>query len=222
MNHFIDCHVLETPEGRPDWAAQLRTDLDAEPVNQHWLAGVDGRFGAARANGFSLGSAPFVAFADPDDRVISGTFARLLAVLLEHPQAPFAWAGEQRVDAELAPIGQPTVWPSGHDMRRHRNHPSYCHGIVLLRRELVMPVLGLLRESGIGADGVLTWRLANISGAPDSTPIHVPVVGRLWRQHRQQQHRTYSASDRARDQRLRGVMPQYLHITRGAHHLTTP
>ena len=215
MGHLIDCHVLTMPDDRADWAAQLRADLDAEPVHQHWLPGIEGRFGMARAKGFALGCAPFLSFADPDDRVVGGTFSCLLAALLEHPGAPFAWAGEQRVDSDLVPIGEPTVWPDGYDHRRHRNHMTYCHGVVLIRRAVLMPALGLLRACGVGADGVLLGHLARVHSPlpPDALPVHVPIVGRLWRQHQRNYHRTYSASARARDQRLLGVTPQYLHIT---------
>lgn len=216
MNHLIDCHVLTLPRARADWAAQLRADLNAEPVNQHWLAGIEGRFGLARANGYALGSAPFLSWADPDDRIVGGTFACLLAALLENPGAPFAWAGEQRVDTDLIPIGEPTVWPDGYNQRRHRNHLTYCHGVVLFRRETLMPALGLLRDCLTGADGVLAAHLARVHYplSPEDLPIHVPIVGRLWRQHQHNGHRTYSASARSHDQRLLGVTPQYLHITR--------
>ena len=213
--HQIDCHILTMPQMNPDWVAELRRDLDAAPVNQHWLPGIADQLGAARAIGFSQGSAPFVSFADPDDRVMSGTFARLFQALQDNPGAPFAWAGEQRVDADLMPIGQPNTQPSGYSARRHRNNlAGYVQGVVLIRRSAVVPVLGLLRQCGLEADGVLFAHLARLQVdlPTEGQPVHVPIVGRLWRQHANSHHVTAPA--RARGQQLAGVVPQYLHVTR--------
>lgn len=215
MTHLVDCHVLTMPADNAEWAAALRRDLDGEPVNQHWLAGIPGQLGQARAAGFALGAAPFVSFADPDDRIIAGTFAALLAALEARPLAPFAWAGEQRVDEDLAPMGRPAIWPQGYDQRRHRNHPTYCQGVVLIRRAALAPVMHLLRQCGNGAEGVLLAHLAGVDvpQPAERQPVHVPIVGRLWRQHPAAYHRAYSAADRNRNKVL-GVEPQYLHVVR--------
>lgn len=216
MTHLIDCHVLTMPTDNVSWSLQLRSDLDTEPVNQHWLAGIPGEFGQARAAGFERGAAPFVSFADPDDRIVGGTFAALLEALQRNPGAPFAWAGEQRVDAQLQPLGEPIVWPDGYDQRRHRNRlQGYCHGVVLMRRELCAQALPLLRQCGNGADGVLMSHLARPHAplSADEYPVHVPIVGRLWRQHPGGYHHQYTQAEHARHQRLAGVTPQYLRIT---------
>lgn len=108
----IDCHVLTMPTDHPQWSADLRQDLDAEPVNQFWIEGIPGKLGAARAAGYALGEAPFLSYADPDDRVIPGVYERLLELLIANPKAPFAWAGEQVVDADLKPIMRQTCGPN--------------------------------------------------------------------------------------------------------------
>ena len=215
--HDIDCHVLTMPQMNADWAADLRRDLDASPVNQHWRQGITDQLGAARALGFSQGSAPFVSYADPDDRIMSGTFDRLKQALLDHPGAPFAWAGEQRVDVDLMPMGQPNLQPDGYSARRHRNNlAGYVHGVALIRRSALMPVLSVLNQCGIEADGVLFAHLAKLQTEQPSAgqPVHVPIVGRLWRQHENNYHRTFTAAARARGQQLSGVVPQYLHVSR--------
>lgn len=157
---LIDCHVLTMQGDNAAWRDELRRDLDAEPVRQHWLPGIAGELGRARAAGLEAGGAPFVSWADPDDRIIRGTYGRLLQALQAQPQAPFAWAGEQRVDDDLTPIGQPSVWPGGYDQRRHRNHIfGFCHGVVLIRRAALAPAMPLLRRCGNGAEGILLARL---------------------------------------------------------------
>lgn len=112
------------------------------------------------------------------------------------------------------PIGQPAVYPDGYSPRRHRNHLSYVHGVVLIRRAALAPVLDLLRTCGCGAEAVLTARLARIDAplAPERMPVHVPIVGRLWRQHAGGYHLAMTDADRARVQQAVGVKPQYLHV----------
>ena len=219
MTMLIDCHVLTMQGDNAAWRDELRRDLDAEPVRQHWLPGIAGELGRARAAGLEAGGAPFVSWADPDDRIIRGTYGRLLQALQAQPQAPFAWAGEQRVDDDLTPIGQPSVWPGGYDQRRHRNHIfGFCHGVVLIRRAALAPAMPLLRCCGNGAEGILLARLAAIGApmAPGHQPVHLPIVGRLWRQHPGQYHRAFSPADRAHGHRALGVDPQYLHVVRQA------
>ncbi|WP_123812210.1 hypothetical protein [Ottowia oryzae] len=217
MAPLIDCHVLTLPGDNPAWRAELERDLAAQPVCQHWIAGIPGQIGAARAAGFALGDAPFVSFADPDDRIMGGVFAKLLQALQEKPDAPFAWAGEQRVGADLTPIGRAAVWPEGYDQRRHRNYTgAYCHGVVLIRRSVLAPALPALRACHVGAEGVLLAHLAGVHAPipPGREPVHLPIVGRFWREHRQAVHHTFTPADRARNSRALGFEPQYLHTPR--------
>lgn len=141
-DHLIDCHVLTLPRFKRQWVAELRSDLDHEPVNQHWLPGINGRLGDARAAGSSAGIAPFVTSADPDDRIMSGPFAALLKARQDNPSAPFAWAGEHMVDEHLKPWPmRPHVGAGGYDPISHVCKGVHVHGVRLYRREFVMPVL---------------------------------------------------------------------------------
>lgn len=220
----IDCHVLEMPGDNAAWAEQLRADLSAEGVSQHWLPGIQGALGAARAEGYRRGSAEFVSYADPDDRIIPGTFAALVDALEARPFAPFAWAGEQVTDAALQPQGDPDVWPEGYCPRRHQHQVRHVHGVVLYRRTLVERALPLLERAHAGADWLLGLHLAqpNLARPDDWRPVHVPIVGRLWRQHRGGLHREFTAADRAKAARLAGITPQYLHVIRQAPQSTAP
>lgn len=184
--HLIDCHVLTLPRFDSRWVAELKGDLDAEPVNQHWMPGIDGRLGDARAAGFSAGNAPFVSSADPDDRIMPGTFSALLQALQENPTAPFAWAGEKMVNESLKDLPtRPHVWPEGYHPVTHLAKGTHVHGVKLYRREAVMPLLGLLRQAGACCEFLLDLALVKPWTDPPKTawPVHVPMVGRLWRQH---------------------------------------
>lgn len=196
--HLIDCHVLTLPRFDPRWVAELRQDLDGEPVNQHWLAGIDGRLGDARAAGFSAGCAPFVSSADPDDRILPGTFAALLQALQENPAAPFAWAGEKLVDEQLQELpARPHVWPDGYHPVTHLAKGTHVHGVKLYRRASVAPQLERMRRAGPCCEFMLDLALVKpwTNPPPAAWPVHVPVVGRLWRQHGQNGSALFGAPD---------------------------
>lgn len=185
--HPIDCHVLTLPRFDPAWVEELRGDLDREPVNQHWLPGIDGDLAAARVAGFSHGSASFVSSADPDDRILPGTFAALLQALQDNPSAPFAWAGEQMVREDLSHFRAPHVWPGGYDPIRHVGAGTHVHGVKLYRRDLVMPLLDTMLLAGPCCEFLLDLAIIKPWTNPprSSYPVHVPTVGRLWRLHGQ-------------------------------------
>ena len=134
----------------------------------------------------SAGSAPFVTSADPDDRITPGTFAALLQALVDNPAAPFAWAGEQLVGEDLQPWDiRPNVWRGGYEPFLHLTRGTHVHGVKLYRRELVMPVLESMKAAGVCCEFLLDYALAKpyTHPFPSTWPIHVPMVGRLWRQH---------------------------------------
>lgn len=183
--HLIDCHVLTLPRFHSAWVDELHCDLNREPVNQHWLPGIDGDLAAARVAGFSLGCAPFVSSADPDDRILPGTFAALLQALQDCPGAPFAWAGEQMVREDLSHFRAPHIWPGGYDPIRHVGAGTHVHGVKLYRRELVIPLLDSMLQAGPCCEFLLDLAIIKPWTNPprSSYPVHLPTVGRLWRLH---------------------------------------
>lgn len=213
----IDVHVLTMPHDRPDWSEQLRADLAAAPVRQHWLPGLRDDMGAARAAGYALGQAEYVSWCCPDDRVNPAAFAALAQALDSNPFAPFAWAGEQCTDAHLRPLAPPRLWPQGYNRNLHRNSPAHVHGVVLMRRLLVQPLLPLLRQAsgtaGFGADWLLSLLLSNPERdrPPGWQPLHLPIVGRQWRLHGHNAHQRFTQADAGRIRQLAGVQARYLH-----------
>ncbi len=195
MPNLIDCHVLTLPRFPQEWQDTLRNDLDGEPVNQHWLLGIDGDLAASRVAGYSIGDAPFVTSQDPDDRVVPGVYAALLQALADAPDAPFAWAGEQYVMEDLQEIAmRPNVWPGGYSPRLHLTKGQHVHGVKLYRRELVTPLLERMRTAGLCCEFFLDHALAQPTrDAP--RPVHVPIVGRLWRQHPQNGSKRFKVED---------------------------
>lgn len=196
--HLIDCHILTLPRFDLNWVNEMRVDLDAQPVNQHWMQGIEGNLAQARATGFSLGCAPFVSSVDPDDRVLLGTFDALLQALHDNPLAPFAWAGEQMVNEHLVAWPErPNVWPNGYDPVLHACRGTHVHGVKLYRREQVEPHLQAMRTVGQACEFYLDMAIVKPYTNPssDAWPVHVPIVGRLWRQHDSNGSRQFSRGD---------------------------
>jgi hypothetical protein len=184
--HSIDCHVLTLPRFDPTWVAALKADLDEEPVTQHWLAGVEGDLAESRARGYASGCAAFVTSADPDDRIHAGTFASLQKALLEHPRAPFAWAGEQMVDEALRPLQRRAhIAARGYEPVLHVMDGTHVHGVKVYRREVVMSFLETMKRAGPCCELFLDLAILRPwTNPPESSyPVHVPIVGRLWRWH---------------------------------------
>jgi len=218
----IDVHILTMPSDRADWSAALRADLDAEGVHQHWLPGIAGEHAAARAAGFKQGSAEFVSTACPDDRILPGTYAKLLAVLRDNPLAPFAWAGEQDTEEDTAHfIGPPRIWAEGYSARLHRGSPMHVHGVILYRRRLVEQALPIMERArgaaGFGSDWLLALLLADPTNPllpAEQQPVHLPIVARLWRHHDSQAHKLLTHEGFQEIRRLAGIPLQYLSVIR--------
>jgi hypothetical protein len=195
--HLIDCHILTLPSFPAGWVQAMQHDLDAQPVNQHWMPGIDGELAEARAKGFAAGSAPFVSSADPDDRIMPGTYAALLKALADNPSAPFAWAGEKMVDEDLKDLPmRPHVWPKGYDPLGHISRANHVHGVKLYRRDFVSPLLDLMRQAGPCCEFALDLAIVKPwAGTPSTWPVHVPMVGRWWRWHGQNGSRGFRPAD---------------------------
>lgn len=189
--HLIDCHILTLPRFDPSWVLELRQDLEQAPVNQHWMDGIEGDLGSSRAAGFAAGTAPFLTSQDPDDRLLPGVYEALLKALVDNPCAPFAWAGEKLVYPDLQELEnkqlRQNIWPTGYRPELHLSHGRHVHGVKLYRRELVMPLLEGMRKAGLCCEFFLDFALARpYDNQPRAVwPVHVPMVGRLWRQHPQ-------------------------------------
>jgi hypothetical protein len=113
------------------------------------------------------------------------------------------------------------VWPRGYDPISHVCNGVHVHGVKLYRREVVMPLLDQMREAGRCCEFMLDlaivkpWTVRKSAhplakgGIPPihphlhktvqlpspTWPVHVPMVGRLWRQHRDNGFRDFKTSD---------------------------
>lgn len=68
---------------------------------------------------------------------------------------------------------------------QHANSASHVHGLIVMRRSVVEAVLKETTDLNNFADWLLTLLVAKRGGV-----LYLPIVGRHWRQHPQQSHRT--------------------------------
>ena len=68
---------------------------------------------------------------------------------------------------------------------QHANSASHVHGLIVMRRSAVEVALAETTDINNFADWLLTLLVAKRGGV-----LYLPIVGRHWRQHPQQSHRT--------------------------------
>ncbi|WP_017936963.1 hypothetical protein [Zestomonas thermotolerans] len=176
----IDVHIL-TLDDPTEWREACIASLAGAPIRLHRLPGIRERVGQARAAGFARGTLPLVSFVDPDDRYEAGAFASLADALDAYPSAVLAYTDEALMDEDGRPLG---VRRLAYSAFQHAHSASHVHGLIVMRRSAVEPVLTRIADLDAGADWWLTRLVARRGGV-----LHLPLVGRHWRQHPNQRHR---------------------------------
>lgn len=181
----IDVHILTLDEPT-EWREACIASLAGAPIRLHVRPGLPGRVGQSRAEGFARGTLPLVACVDPDDRYEAGAFASLADALEACPSAVLAYTDEALMDEQ----GRDTsVRRLAYSAFQHAHSASHVHGLIVMRRSAVEPVLTRIAELDAGADWLLTRLVAQRGGV-----LHLPLVGRHWRQHPNQHHRRTSTT----------------------------
>ncbi|WP_019561448.1 MULTISPECIES: hypothetical protein [Caldimonas] len=176
----VDVHLLTLNEPA-GWREECLASLAGAPIRLHVLPGIPGRTGEARAVGFARGTLPLVACVDPDDRYEAAAFAPLADALEACPSAVLAYTDEALIDEDGRPLG---VRRLAYSAFQHAHSASHVHGLIVMRRSAVEPVLYRIVDFDAGADWLLTRLVAR-----HGRVLHLPLVGRHWRQHPHQHHR---------------------------------
>lgn len=176
----IDVHLLTLDEPA-EWRAACIESLAGAPIRLHVLPGIPGRIGQARAAGYARGTLPLMSFVDPDDLYEAGAFAQLADALDACPQAVLAYTDEALIDEAGRPLGLRRL---AYSAFQHAHAASHVHGLIVMRRAAVEPLLPRLLDLSLGAEWALTRLLAQRGAV-----LHLPIVGRHWRQHPKQYHR---------------------------------
>ena len=191
----IDVHLLTLNEPA-EWRAACIASLDGAPIRLHVVPGIPGCIGAARAAGYARGSLPLVSFVDPDDLYEPSAFTQLADALDACPQAVMAYTDEALTDAAGRDIA---VRRLAYSRWQHANSASHVHGLIVMRRSAVEAAFAETTDLNNFADWLLTLLVAKRGGV-----LHLPIVGRHWRQHSQQSHR---AGDPEAVRRIRQAAP---------------
>jgi len=181
----IDVHLLTLDEPQ-HWREECLASLAGAPIRLHLLPGIPGRVGKARAAGFARGTLPLVSFVDPDDRYEADAFAHLADALDACPSAVLAYTDEALIDEHGRVIG---VRRLAYSAFQHAHSASHVHGLIVMRRSAVELVLPRIADLDTGADWWLTRLVAR-----QGSVLHLPLVGRHWRQHPNQHHRRTSTT----------------------------
>ena len=188
-----DVHILTSPKwSTPKYETECFNSIAHEPVHVHVLDAIDGKIGQARAQGFSLGTAPYVSFMDSDDLIVPGTYQQCIDYLDGNSDVDIVFTLEDHIDARGRPIisHQMSKGKITNIMRRFvpvgLRALKLVHQIVVTRRESMEPYLEFLEgwdnmpEKALWAQQMLDRRHFAL----------LPIVGHKWRQHsRQQAHR---------------------------------
>lgn len=186
MTPRIDVHLLTLNEPS-DWREECIQSLQGAPIELHVLPGIPGHIGQARALGFACGELPLVSFVDPDDRYEASVFTKLADALDSCPQALMAYTDEAYMDAQGK---QHARRPHTYSRWQHANSASHVHGVIVMRREAVQREQPLLMAMHGCQIWMMTQRLAQRGAV-----LHLPIVGRYWRQHASQAHRRTGYDD---------------------------
>ena len=127
-----DLHVIVCPYCKPEWVDELMGDLSGQPINLHLPPCVEGNVGASRALGFAMGTAEYVSFADPDDRIMPGAVSACIEALDADSSLGVVFTGEQIVNELLVPTRNPDI--SSYNRKLHLATPRHVHGLIVMRR----------------------------------------------------------------------------------------
>jgi hypothetical protein len=180
MEPRIDVHLLTLNEPA-EWREACIASLKGAPIQLHVLPGIPGRIGQSRAAGYTQGTLPLVSFVDPDDLYEASAFTQLADALDACPQAVMAYTDEALMDERGQSLA---IRRLAYSRWQHAHSASHVHGLMVMRRSAVEAALKDIAELNNFAEWLLTQLVAQRGGV-----LHLPMVGRHWRQHAQQSHR---------------------------------
>jgi uncharacterized membrane protein len=179
MEPRIDVHLLTFNEPA-QWRKDCIASLAGAPIQLRVLSGIAGRIGEARTKGYAQGVLPLVSSVDPDDLYEDHAFVKLADALDACPQAVLAYTDEALMDEAGRDFALRRLT---HSRWHHAASASHVHGLIVMRRSAVEAVLGEITEIHNFADWLLTLLVAQRGRV-----LHLPIVGRHWRQHPHQSH----------------------------------
>lgn len=158
---MIDVHVLTWEKADPRWLDQCLESLAKEPCTVYLVDNSGRTIGQGRADGYLLGTHPYVAHVDCDDYVLPG----VMDVVCEALQAHQSVVTMERVEYQ------------GRDFL---DRPWPKHNMFAAHRSVVAPMLDDVRKLNWMGDTAIKRHLK---------PHQLDFVGYVWRLHPLQAHK---------------------------------
>ena len=176
----IDAYMLTLDEP-PEWRQATLESLYGAEINLHVIPTDRGTtIGADMACHFVQAGCPYAVILDPDNLYEPAAFAQLADALDQNTAAGLAYTDETVMDAQAE---NRTVRNLAYGRYAHAHSPSLVHSLVVYRRSAAMEHLSSIATMHVYAEWMLTLRLTR------SRPVvHIPIIGRHWRQHARQAH----------------------------------
>jgi len=160
------------PGDRADWLGQCVQSCINSGATVHVLPAIVNRLGQGRANGYAIGSAPFVTHCDPDDYVIDYAIQRCARALEADGRLALVSIGE-RVETINDSDTEASI----------RYHPQARHGLIVYRRSAIIECLKELSNHDHSADAYLVGAAMRTGAA-----LHIDDIGLAVRVHKGNYH----------------------------------
>lgn len=189
--NLIDVHIVRGPNENPEWWERCTNSLQGHPINVHVVDRVEKDIRAARYNGFSQGTAPYVSFVDPDDYVLPETFEKCLDVIQTSPDNvcgvyTMSNTFNQR-SSKIKPLKSYMPWNID-----YMRHPSYVHQIVVYKRDILLDVFS--KNFNRIPNVIYTEYTLHCLMAIKYDWIAINHIGYVWRIHSQGIHNKFNTN----------------------------
>lgn len=183
MHDDIDSFVMAV-KGREYYFNQMMQDVKALGLNPKILRGYENNFCNGRRDGILQCTKKYFTWLDDDDRYPNLGALEELYKIMETTNAPFAYSKEIEIDERGKLLDK--VNYTKYSLKKLLNTSKTVHGLILVRRDLITD--DILNEcvNIKRFERCLFINIGHLNGGPRSTD----KIGRYWRQHSFQGHRT--------------------------------
>jgi hypothetical protein len=186
---MIDVHVLHLD----DEVLRLN-DFSLPYVNVYHMPGIVGNVLQARINAFRVGTAPYVSYMDPDDKVVPEAFGECLNTLEANPKLAGVYTNSEVIKEN----GRSTLLYQKHNWSKewHLSRSVPVHPLLVMRRSILMPILNQIEK--------ITWThkfrslsdqiiCAHVASVSDFQYIN--TVGYIWYKFESGNHKKTTGED---------------------------
>lgn len=184
----VDVHMVIGR--REQWLQECLDSLKNEPINLFTVHRVEGDTGAARTQAFTMGTAEYVSFVDPDDKVVPGIFTKCTDILDDNPDVVGVYTDQVLINRhgdylmDGWSINEQPFLRFGYRPELSQGH----HNLYVLRREEVEKCLPLKTKRM--PEVVLIHELKRLGSIH-----HLKEIGYFWRIHGKNTCLTYTKDE---------------------------